>query len=85
MALAGIREALASGQALYDIRSALGLTVTELAQRADITGDVIECIEEGGTEPTIALLRRLAAALDADVRGRLLSASWRAAAITGGP
>jgi hypothetical protein len=25
-------------------------------------------IEEGGTEPTIALLRRLAAALDADVR-----------------
>jgi len=27
----------------------------------------------------------IAAALDADVRGRLLSASWRAAAITGGP
>ena len=31
------------------------------------TGE-IECIEEGGTEPTIALLRRLAAALDSDVR-----------------
>jgi hypothetical protein len=30
--------------------------------------DDIECIEEGGTEPTVALLRRLAAALDADVR-----------------
>jgi hypothetical protein len=28
----------------------------------------IECIEDGGTEPTIGLLRRLAAALDADVR-----------------
>ena len=28
----------------------------------------IECIEEGRTEPTIALLHRLAAALDADVR-----------------
>ncbi|HEX3924686.1 MAG TPA: hypothetical protein VHY31_20545 [Streptosporangiaceae bacterium] len=27
----------------------------------------VECIEEGGTEPTIALLRRLAAALAADV------------------
>ena len=33
-----------------------------------MTTDEIECIEEGGTEPTIALLRRLAAALDADVR-----------------
>jgi hypothetical protein len=27
----------------------------------------MECIEEGGTEPTIALLQRLAVALDADV------------------
>ena len=33
-----------------------------------MTSDEIECIEEGGTESTIALLRRLAAALDADVR-----------------
>ena len=32
-----------------------------------MTSAEIECIEEGGTEPTIALLRRLAAALDADV------------------
>jgi transcriptional regulator with XRE-family HTH domain len=39
-----------------------------LAQRAEMTADEIECIEEGGTEPTVALLRRLAAALDADVR-----------------
>jgi transcriptional regulator with XRE-family HTH domain len=29
-----------------------------------MTADGIECIEEGGTEPTIALLRRLATALD---------------------
>jgi transcriptional regulator with XRE-family HTH domain len=39
----------------------------------------IECIEEGGTEPTIALLRRLAAALDADVRltaGHDLGSVW---------
>jgi transcriptional regulator with XRE-family HTH domain len=35
--------------------------------RAGMTADEIECIEEGGTGPTIALLRRLAAALDADV------------------
>ena len=41
--------------------------------------DEIECIEEGGTEPTIALLRHLAAALDADVRltaGRDLGSVW---------
>jgi len=36
-------------------------------------------IEEGGTEPTVALLRRLAAALDADVRltaGHDLGSVW---------
>jgi ribosome-binding protein aMBF1 (putative translation factor) len=62
-----IREALAFGKAVYDQRCALGLSVADLAARADMTVDDVECIEEGGTEPTIALLRRLAAALDADV------------------
>jgi transcriptional regulator with XRE-family HTH domain len=62
-----IREALAFGKALYDRRVALGLSVADLAQRAGMTTGEIECIEEGGTEPTIALLRHLAAALDADV------------------
>jgi hypothetical protein len=33
-----------------------------------MTVDDVECLEEGGTEPTVALLRRLAAALDSDVR-----------------
>ena len=56
-----IREALAFGKALYDIRTALGLSVAELAMRASLTGDDIERIEEGGTEPTNPLLRRLAA------------------------
>ncbi len=44
-----------------------------------MTTDEIECIEEGGTEPAIALLRRLAAALDADVRltaGHDLGSVW---------
>jgi ribosome-binding protein aMBF1 (putative translation factor) len=63
-----IREALAFGQAVYGRRVALGLSVADLALRADIATDEVECIEEGGTEPTIALLRRLTAALDADVR-----------------
>jgi len=74
-----IREALAFGKAVYDIRTELGLTIPELAQRAEMTGDEIECIEEGGTEPTIALLRQLAAALDADVRltpGHDLGSVW---------
>ncbi len=58
---------------------ALGLTIAELAGRADLTADEIECIEEGGTEPTIALLRRLAAAMDSDVRltaGHDLGSVW---------
>jgi transcriptional regulator with XRE-family HTH domain len=74
-----IREALAFGKALYDIRNALGLSVTDLALRAAMTDGDIECIEEGGTEPTIPLLRRLAAALDADVRltaGHDLGSVW---------
>jgi transcriptional regulator with XRE-family HTH domain len=74
-----IREALAFGKALYDGRIALGLSVAELAERAGMTVDEVECIEEGGTEPTIALLRRLAAALDADVRltaGHDLGSVW---------
>ena len=74
-----IQECLAFGKALYDRRNALGLTVAELAERADMTEDDIECIEEGGTAPTIALLRRLAAALNADVRltsGRDLGSVW---------
>ena len=63
-----IREALAVGKAVYDRRAALQMSVAEVAARAGMITDEIECIEEGGTEPTIALLRRLAAALDADVR-----------------
>jgi transcriptional regulator with XRE-family HTH domain len=63
-----IREALAFGKAVYDVRTALGLTVEDLAARVGVSDDDIECIEEGGTEPTVALLRSLAAAFNADVR-----------------
>jgi transcriptional regulator with XRE-family HTH domain len=74
-----IREALAFGKAVYDMRTGLGLTVAELASRAGMPEDEVECIEEGGTAPTVALLRRLAAALDADVRltaGHDLGSVW---------
>ncbi len=62
-----IRQALAFGKALYDRRTALGLGTDELAARTGMEQDDIECIEEGGTAPTVELLRLLAAALDADV------------------
>ena len=74
-----IREALAFGKALYDIRTALGLSVAELAVRVAMTDDDIERIEEGGTDPPVPLLRRLAAALNADVRltaGHDLGSVW---------
>ena len=55
-----IRESLAFGKAVYDRRTALGLTSAEVALRAGMTADQIECIEEGGTEATIG--RRVARA-----------------------
>jgi transcriptional regulator with XRE-family HTH domain len=70
---------LAFGKAVYDQRRALGFSVAELAGRAGMSLDEIKCIEEGGTEPTIALLRRLAAALDVDVHltaGHNLGSVW---------
>ena len=51
---------------------------SRLGRRAAMT-DEVECIEEGGTEPTIVPLRHLAAALDADVRltpGHDLGSVW---------
>ncbi|MUL40124.1 helix-turn-helix transcriptional regulator [Streptomonospora sp. PA3] len=74
-----IRESLAFGKALHDRRTALEMSVEDLAERAGMTTDDIECIEEGGTPPTVALLRRLADALNADVRltaGHDLDSVW---------
>jgi transcriptional regulator with XRE-family HTH domain len=62
-----IREALAFGKAVYDRRTALGLSVPDLAMRARVTVDDIECIEEGGAGPNADLLGRLVTALDWDV------------------
>jgi len=62
------REILAFGNAVKNRRVVLGLSITDLAHRAGMTADEIERIEDGGTQLDIALLRRLAAALDADVR-----------------
>ena len=46
-----IREALAFGTTVYDQSCALDLSVTGLAERAAMSADEIECIEEGGPTP----------------------------------
>ncbi|MEV4431456.1 helix-turn-helix transcriptional regulator [Streptomyces sp. NPDC049585] len=60
-------HAFALGQAVYDRRSALGLSQSELARRAGITQPQISDIEGGDSLPTLALLTRLAKALDASL------------------
>ncbi|MBV2154328.1 helix-turn-helix domain-containing protein [Kitasatospora sp. SUK 42] len=59
--------ARAFGQALYDRRTALGLSEADVARRANMTEDEIECIEEAGTVPTLPLLQRLASALESEL------------------
>jgi transcriptional regulator with XRE-family HTH domain len=62
-----IRDALAFGKAVYDVRNVLGLSVAEVVGRVGLSENEVECIEEGGTEPTVSLLRCLASAFNAEV------------------
>ncbi|MGW4557444.1 helix-turn-helix domain-containing protein [Streptomyces sp. NPDC004365] len=55
------------GQAVYDRRTELGLSQTQLAERAGMTQPQISNIEQAGGTPTLPLLRRLAKALDAQL------------------
>jgi ribosome-binding protein aMBF1 (putative translation factor) len=57
--------AFALGQAVYDRRTELGLSQTELARRANMTQPQISTIEGGDSVPTLPLLTRLATALNA--------------------
>lgn len=66
-----IRYALAFGQALYDRRTALGLSQTEVARRAAMSQRQISRIEAGDTVPTLPLLARLAEALEAELEIRV--------------
>jgi ribosome-binding protein aMBF1 (putative translation factor) len=62
---AEIRLAFDLGQAVYDRRSALGISQSELARRVNMTQPQISNLELGGTVPTLPLLARLAKALHA--------------------
>lgn len=57
--------AIALGQAVYDRRTALGISQALLAERTGLTMDEIDRLEGGGTAPALPLLRALANALDA--------------------
>ncbi|MEW2134980.1 helix-turn-helix transcriptional regulator [Streptomyces sp. NPDC005435] len=59
--------AFALGQAVYDRRSELNLSQTELARRAGMSQPQISNIEGGDSVPTLPLLTRLAKALDASL------------------
>ncbi|MCB5168513.1 helix-turn-helix domain-containing protein [Streptomyces bambusae] len=58
-------HAFVLGQAVYDRRTALRLSQSELARRAGMTQPQISQIEGGDSTPTLAVLTRLAKALEA--------------------
>jgi ribosome-binding protein aMBF1 (putative translation factor) len=55
------------GSAVRERRLALGLSQVELAARAGMTQPALSRLEAGGVIPTIPLLERISAALDADL------------------
>ncbi|MEV4348106.1 helix-turn-helix transcriptional regulator [Actinoplanes sp. NPDC049596] len=61
------RAALQLGQMVHDRRTELGLTQADLAERAGMTQPQLSRLEFGGATPTMPLLARLAAALDAEL------------------
>lgn len=61
------QRAFLIGQAIRERRLALGLTQTELAERAGMTQPALSRLEAGGVVPTIPLLERISAALEADL------------------
>jgi ribosome-binding protein aMBF1 (putative translation factor) len=62
-----IRLSMALAQAVYERRTELGLTQSELAARAGLTQAKISRIEGSDTVPTLPLLSKLAHALDASL------------------
>jgi len=59
------QRAFEIGQAVRERRLAFGLSQVELASRAGMTQPALSRLEAGGVIPTIPLLERISAALDA--------------------
>ncbi|MGW7071465.1 helix-turn-helix domain-containing protein [Streptomyces sp. NPDC054855] len=64
---AEIRLAMAFAKAVYDRRKELGLSQTQLAERAGLTQAKISRIEGADAVPTLPLLRRVATAMNASL------------------
>ncbi|MFB4305210.1 helix-turn-helix domain-containing protein [Actinomadura sp. GTD37] len=62
------RLAFELGNAVRQRRIALGLTQTQLAERAGLTQPALSRLEAGGPTPTIGVLDRLAHALGARLK-----------------
>jgi len=65
------KRAYELGQAVRARRLELGMSQTELAERAGMTQSAVSRLEAGGTIPTIGVLERLATALSADLVVRI--------------
>lgn len=61
------RRAFLLGRMVYERRQELGLSQSELAERAEMTQPQLSRLEGGGVTPTIPLLERLAGALEVDL------------------
>ncbi len=61
------RRAFLLGQAVRERRLVLGLTQSDLAARAGMTQPALSRLKAGGAAPTIPVLERISAALNADL------------------
>ncbi|MFD8978841.1 helix-turn-helix domain-containing protein [Streptomyces sp. NPDC059564] len=67
-----IRLAFAVGQAVYDRRTELGISQTELARRVGMTQADLSRLELGVITPTVAMLARLARAMESELNLKLV-------------
>jgi len=62
------RLAFELGRSVRELRERRGWSQTQLAQTSGMTQSAVARFEAGGTVPTLAVLERLAAALDVSLR-----------------
>lgn len=60
----GNRLEMCIGREVWQLRCKHGMTVTELAELADLSSDMLSKIENGHTSPSLATLQSLASALN---------------------